>query len=168
MQNSDLISAVVAVTWTAACLITGAPAWLLVAVPLLLAVRPRPVAQPRPEDLEALLVRRQLAVLRRVGGGADVLCASADGPATEEVRAALRISDFAVVRPRPGGVDVVVVVAGACDRRQAEARLVGTLGGLWSCTWLRFPDDGPTLDELRARIPYRGRAPRHSSIEGPS
>lgn len=125
------------------------PLWLAAGVPLFVAALTscRPV--PDEPALEERALRRQLAVVRRRGVPADLLCAHAAGVDAEALRATLRISDFAIVTETRGGVDLrALVETASLDRHAAERRLRNTLGGHWHFAWARFPDDGATYDTL--------------------
>lgn len=169
MPSHSHLGVVPALLWLCAGALVGAPVlWLALGLPLLgLALRrPGPEADRRHDELA---LRRQLAIARRRGTPADLVRARAAGVEPDDVAAALRISDFPVFAPHhDGSVDLMVLVDGsACDRPAVEQRLLRTLGGTWSFSWARFPDDGPTLDALVEHLEAGStRRPQLTTTEG--
>jgi hypothetical protein len=150
MALRPLVAAVPPVAWMSVGFGIGVqPLWLVAGVPLFAAALASRRPVPDEPALEERALRRQLAVIRRRGVPADLLCAHATGVDAEALRATLRISDFAIVTEAHGGVDLRALVdTASLDRQAAERRLRSTLGGQWLFAWARFPDDGATYDAL--------------------
>ncbi|MCW3016468.1 MAG: hypothetical protein JWO02_3560, partial [Solirubrobacterales bacterium] len=150
MPLRSLVAAAPSVAWLSVGLGIGVePLWLAAGVPIIAVVLA--ARRPLPDDpaLEERALRRQLAVIRRRGVPADLLCARAEGVEAEALRASLRISDFAVVTEARSGVHLRALVdTRSLDRPAVERRLCRTLGGEWLFSWARFPDDGATYDAL--------------------
>jgi hypothetical protein len=167
MSTRQTTTLAVGLLWLAAGVVLGAPVlWLAAGAPLLAAAVAGMRAPGRIDDEHEL--RRRLAVARRRGEHVDVLCAEAVGVAPGDVRGALRISDFTAVRPGRGRVvDLRAVVdADGLDRAALETRLHRTLGGRWTFSWARFPEDGATFDALVQQARARAATSLTTSDQG--
>jgi hypothetical protein len=151
MHLHPLLATVPPAAWMSVGVGIGAqPVWLAAGIPVWAAALAAQRCTPAEPGQDEAALRRQLAVMRRHGVPADLLVARAADVDAEALRAAMRISDFAVVTRAPRGTVALraLVDTRSLDRGALERRLRDSLGGHWIFGWARFPDDGATHDAL--------------------